>query len=485
MGASGRIAKNTTYLTIASILQKVISFVYYGYLASGIGTANLGKYDTALRFSSIFIIFMDFGLGALFTREVAKDEDRLQQHFNRFFSIKIVLIAVTLAVYIVATQLSHIVFHNVDSTDVYLYYLAGCIIVLDTLTFTLFTIFRSLKQMQWEAFGILIYQSVIYVAGILFLHFHLPIVYVLLPLLFGSFIQLVYMWVLVKWKTGLTFHFQWQWKDVKTVIFLAAPFAIAGIFFRLSGTADGLMLKIMISDSHAGWFALPYKLAFALTVLPGAFASSYFPVVSHYYKHAKDQLHLAVESGIFYMFLLSMPIVGGVLVLADEIILRGWGTVFAGSITTLRIFMIALPFIFLNYPIGNFLNAVNRQKLNTVNMCISLVVNIILNFILIPYYTFNGAAIAAVISNVLLVLLGLPWVYRISGFSILRVFKKFAATFFAAGVMTVVLYFVQYTYNILLLIIIGGVLYATVLLLTNGLTKEELYQLKKAILKRG
>ena len=57
--SSGRLAKNAMYLTIASILQKIISFAYYGYLAIAFNESGIGKYSFALLFTSIFGIFMD------------------------------------------------------------------------------------------------------------------------------------------------------------------------------------------------------------------------------------------------------------------------------------------------------------------------------------------------------------------------------------------------------------------------------------------
>lgn len=483
MASSGRIAKNTTYLTIASIAQKLISFAYYGYLAKAIGEASLGKYTFALAFTSIFIIFMDFGLGPLLTREGSKDETKLQQHFQTMFSIKIFLIILALIALFPSIHIAAYFFDQIDQTDLYLVYIGALIILFDTVTFTFFSIFRALKKLHWEAIGIVIYQSAILIAGIAALRAGLSIYYILAALLVGSIVQFCYLFIVLKLKTDIKFKFRISWSQAKKVLALSAPFAIAGFIFRLNGTADNVMLKIFVGDSFAGWYALAFKLTFALTVLPGAFATSYFPAVSHYYKHMKDELHKVFESGIFYMLLLSFPIVGGVLVLGDNVILTVWGQDWEASIMPLRILMLALPFVFLNYPVGNFLNAVDKQRLNTLNMCIALVVNIVLNAFLIPYYTFNGAAIAAVTSSVVLVCLGVPWVYKTARFQLLFIVKKVLLIGLAAGVMSFILYFIQYNYELYLLIPIGAIIYFAVLLILNGVTNEELKSLKAAIIK--
>ncbi len=485
MSGGSRIAKNTTYLTIASIIQKIISFGYYAFLAKAIGTEQLGQYDFALKFTSVFVIFMDFGLGPLLTREVAKEEAGLQKQFRQIFSIKIVLILLSLLALLVSAQFSESFFANINGSDVQLIYVGAFIIVFDTLTFTLFSVFRALKKLHWESIGIVIYQTTILVGGFSALAFDLPLIFVMGALLIGSAVQFFYMFVVILKKAGLSFRFEWEFQHVKKILAMSAPFAFAGIIFRLNGTADSLMLKTMIGDSATGWYALAFKLTFALTVLPGAFATSYFPAVSTLFTQSKERLHTVFESGVFYMLLLSFPIVAGVFVLGDDVIVTVWGEAWEASVQPLFILIAAVPFIFLNYPVGNFLNAVDKQQLNTVNMFIALLVNISLNFVLIPFYSFTGAAIAAFISSVVLVLLGAPWVYTVAPYDIGFIVKKFFFVSIAAGMMAFVLYFIQNNYPLFILIPLGAIIYAVSLFLVGAITTVELQALKKALLKRG
>lgn len=488
MALNDRIARNTTYLSLASIVQKVISFGYYAYLANAIGDANIGIYSTALKFTSIFIIFMDFGLGPLLTREVSKDESRLQEYVQRIFTIKTVLIVFSLIALFVSIHVENFFVTNVTEQDVRLVYIGAAIIVLDTVTFTFLCIFRALKQLLWESIGIILYQIVILAAGITVLKLHLSLGYVLSALLLASAVQCLYLFVLVRWKTQVRFRFHWNWADARSLLMVAAPFAIAGVIYRLTGSIDGLMLKAIAGNTEAGWYDLAFKLSFALTVLPGSFATIYFPAMSAYFKHEREKLHTAFEGAVSYMLLLSIPIAAAVFVLGDNIILTVWNKnndfAWANSIVPLLIFMIGLPFVFLNYPVGNFLNAVNKQKLNTFNMFISLIVNVALNIILIPYYSYIGAAIAAVSSSILLVALGLPWVYRIAPFSVYSIFQKTLRILIASGMMAFVLFFIQDNYSLPMVCMIGALIFFVGAFLVGAITRDESMQLKRALLKR-
>ena len=57
------VTKNTSYLTIAYIAQKVLSFFYFVLVARFIGVESLGKYTFALSFTTLFAVFV-VGLGS-------------------------------------------------------------------------------------------------------------------------------------------------------------------------------------------------------------------------------------------------------------------------------------------------------------------------------------------------------------------------------------------------------------------------------------
>ncbi len=484
MASSGRIAQNTTYLTIASIIQKIISFAYFAFLARSLGEVSLGKYTFALTFTSIFSIFMDFGLGPLFTREIAKNSDRLQHFFRRLVATKLALITVSLLALFGTIGIMFTVTDRVDTTDVLLVSIGAFIILIDTITFTFFTVLRAQKQMIWEAMGIVLYQTIIVTVGYVILTNGYPLPFVLGALVVASSIQCVYMGIVVRRQTGISMLPEWNRSELLRLVRLAAPFAVAGIIFRINGSIDTILLKLLAGDSYAGWYALAFKLTFALTVLPGAFATSYFPAMSQFVKEKSTMLASTFEAGWTYMLILALPICAGVAVLGDDIILAVWGTAWEASIEPLWILLFALPFVFLNYPIGNLLNAADKQTLNMVNMGIALVLNVVLNVVLIPYYTFNGAALAAVASGVLLVVLGLPWVHRISGFEWQTIFSRTVKCILASAMMAFILYFIQESFPLTVTILIGGVIFICALFAVGTIRTEELVRVIPTRLRR-
>ena len=488
---SSKIAQNTTYLTIASIFQKLLSFIYFAFIAKILGTEALGQYQVVLSFTGIFIIFMDFGLGPVLTREVAKEEDKLKNYFSKVFGLKLFLILFSVIGVIVTSNILHYLKpENYTSQDLFLIYIGTFVILLDTLIFTFFCVFRALKNLKYEAFNVLVYQGIIFCLGIFGLIYTQSVLFLISVLLIASIFSFIYFLILIKKKTDIKLRGTYDWPVYKKLLKIAAPFAIAGIFVKLNGTIDMQMLKYMLPNGnhYVGLYTLAFKLTFALTVLSGSFASSYFPSVSYYLKRDIAKVKLIFEKGMAYMMLLSLPITAGAIVLADKIILTVWSESYTDSILPLRIYISALVFIFINYPIGNLLNAANKQTLNTINTGIALLINVILNYILIPQYNIVGACIAALASSIVLIGLGMPWVYKILKFSPTRIAIRFAQVFIASVGMGVLIYFLRDNFfnlsgvpELVGLVVLGGISYLLLLFITRGLTWEELRTFFQAV----
>lgn len=478
------LAQNTFFLTASSALQKVIAFVYYSFLAKGIGPTQTGKYNFALIFTGVFVLLMDFGLGPVLTREGARHEENIQQTFQRVLGLKIILIGISWLLLFLVTSLGLTQFKNIDNVDLLLIGLAAMVIVLDTLTFTFFSTFRAFRNLSVESVSILVYQLIIFVGGYIVVSQHWPTPFLVGALMVGSFSNMLFAGILLKCKTRLSFKPIFEWSSFRHLLKLAFPFALAGVFFKLSGSIDGILLKVLSEDRFVGWYSLAYKLSFALTVLPGSFASSFFPVAAAAFESHREQLGHLFEKATLYIMALSIPIAVGIFYLADDIILSVYGPAWEASIDPLRILGASLIFTFWNYPVGNLLNAVNKQALNTTNMGIALLVNITLNVLLIPRFTFIGAALAAGVSSVVLVGLGLPHVKRLTSFSWVPIGKNLFGVVAAASSMGGILILLESLVPWYLLVLISVFVYFSLLLAIGVISLGEIKPMVQRIWKK-
>lgn len=487
-----RLTRNTSYLTAAYSVQKILAFLYFSHLSNGIGDVNLGKMTFALGLTSIFGIFIDFGLGSVLTREIAKHREKLPQYFQTILALKVVLAAIFLSLVLPTFHVlkwirSFTLEEPFPVENEQLILIGMAIILLDSFTFTFYSVFRGFQQMQYEASSVLIYQLVVITFGTLSISAGLPVHFVVLAILAGSVFNFAYSLLLVVFKAKMRIRLNWDWPFFRKLLVIAAPFAIANIFFKLSGTMDVLMLGVLAGDRYIAWYAIAFKLLTALTVLPGALATSYFPAMSEKIMKSPTEATRIFEKAMRYLMVISLPMMIGILVLSKEIVLSLFKPEFSASGDALFILAFGIPFLFLNYPVGNLLNAANRQLLNTINMGIAMAANFLLNLWLIPSYTFIGASISMLVSTILLLVLGLPWARKILPFNVKQLVWQFIRITLVSILMGVVLYNLRGSFHFSVLILIGMAVYFPILYVSGVVTRSEIhaiYQSFRVLLRR-
>ncbi|MFA6474628.1 MAG: flippase [Patescibacteria group bacterium] len=481
MTLSGVLAKNATYLTLSSMAQKALAFWWFAYIAHQLaipaGDELLGKYTFAVTYTSIFVILMNFGLIPVLTRQGAKNPERLQEYFKQALSLKIILTIVSVVVLI---GLFHILnlYKPMPAYTVMLVYLAIGIIVFDTFRSVIFAVLRAQQLMQYEAIGQVFYQIAVVVIGGTFFFFGYKAGGLIIAINCASVLYLLYAVYILYRKTDIRLGWQWHWPTMRQLFIMAAPFALADIFFKLNGSIDTVMLNYLAGDRYVAWYSIALKLTITLTVLPGAFATAFFPAMSQALLQSKESFRNIFEQTSILLLFLSIPIALGTYVLAPDIIQLAFKD-FPATIPALQLFMAGVVFLFANYPIGNALNAANKQLTNTLNMGIALGVNVVLNIILIPQYTYMGAALAATLSAIVLVLLGLPYVYQLTEFRSLVILKKAGISLLSASIMAVLAWWLQqsldHTSMIFLLILsVCIIIYVGLLFVFGGVKFSEI-----------
>ncbi len=462
------IAKNTSYLTLALILQKIISFTYFTLLARYVGPASLGKYYFAISFTTIFAIFIDLGFANVLTREVAKDSSRTQKWLANIVSLKIPLALVALlAVFILINVLGY------DEQTRNLVYISSICMVLDSFTSTFFSVVRGYHNLKYESISSVVFQLIVLGFGYSALLFGGGLVPAMFALALASSYNFVYALIILRSKLKIFIKLAYDKVLIKEILIISWPFAAYAIFQRLYTYLDSVFLSILAGDEQVGLYQIAFKIIFALQFLPLAFTASLYPAMSTYWHSNREQLLISFERALSYLIIISLPIIVGAVVLADKIVLlfkAGYGA----ALLPLQISIISLFFIFINFPIGSLLNACDRQRKNTFNMGLVMVVSVVLNLLLIPHWQAVGASITVLVTNALMFALGIYWVKKIIPYRAKKNILVFAKVLLASIVMGLIIYWGKTYLNVFVATIIGAALYFAILLLLGGFKRDDI-----------
>ncbi len=474
------VAQNTSFLTVASVLQKVISFFYFVFVARLVGVENTGVYFFAIAFTTIFTVVADFGLGPVLTREAARFPDRIPNYFNTVFWTKFFF---GLGTYGLVLFFANIL--NYDGLTKQLIYISGITMFFDNLTTVFNSIFRARKNLIYESLAVIGAQFTTLIIGTVALLQGWSLVWLILAYTIPSFLNSVFMSQALHRVYGYKIKFLWNIAVFKIFLSVALPFALAGILSRLYSFSDSLLMSKLLTKKELGWWSVPYKIGFAFQFVPVALSASVYPVFSDLFLSDKSKIGQLFEKSWRYLFVIVFPLAFGLIAIADPIIRHIFGEEYVPSILPLRILLLSLIFGFLALITGALLNATNKQKIQSLIMFFALLLNIILNLILLPIIRINGAAIATLVSNALLCLLGFHFSRRQVEINTVTIWHYLNQTFWPAIVMAVIVYVLSFKLHYLITIVIGGIVYLALLYGTKVITKDiVLLILNKVKLKR-
>ncbi len=463
------IAKNTAFMTIASVGQKVISFVYFTIIARNIGAEGTGKYFFALSFTTVFVVFIDLGLTQVLIREGAKSKDKLQKYFSSVIFTKIFLGIIT---YLSAFAVINIMGYPVETK--HLVYLSAVTMLFDSIHLTIYGVLRAIGNLKYEAYAIIGSQLTTLILGTTFLYLKLPLIFLIAAFTIPSFFNVVYSSTVLFKKYKIKFKPKLDRQVLRFMGVIAIPFALTAIFGRVYSYIDSILLSKLAGDIAVGWYSIPYKITYAFQFMPLALVAALYPKFSEYFVSDKKKLAFVFERAIKYLMVIVFPIAIGVGVLARDIILSLYTVEYINSILPLQILLAGLVFSYLSFPIGAFLNACNRQVTQTIIVFFVMVINIILNIILIPKIGVIGAAIAALVGNICLAVFGYSIMPKIVKISHWFLFKSFLQICVSAVVMGIGVYFINQISHYTIAILAGAVIYPVMLFTMRAVTVEQM-----------
>ena len=470
-----KITANSSFFLTALVLQKVLSFVYFTILARTLGAESIGQYFFAISFATMFAVLMDFGLSPVLTREVAKDDSDSKLWFKQIFSLKLIA---PLAAVVFLLVLNTFVFAGDAVRE--LIYLTTMIVVIDSFTLLFYAFIRGQQNLKFEARGTIIFQLIVMTIGLTLLQFTNNLFLIIGVLFIASLFNLIYSGLVLYFKYKVKPFFIWNRGLIKKILWIAWPFAAAAIFAKVYAYIDTFLIKLFLDDASVGFYSVAYKITFAWQFIPLAFVAALYPAFSHLFKHNREELKKVFNKGFAYLGFIALPLSVGIIVLAPEIINQVYTTEFSAAILPLQVLIASIAFLFMNFALSSMLNACDKQLVNTRNLGITMILNIIFNIIFIQYWGVWGAALASSISTLILFILNLK-----AANSLIKInFQVIKSLFIALLASILMAYVVIYFKDIIwwpLTILLGGVVYFAILFVTKTLSYKEIIYLKNSL----
>lgn len=393
------VAHQASLLMLASTAQKAISFVAFTIAARVLGVEGVGTYFYALSLSSLAGAWTDLGMTPLVIRAFALSEEEGWKYIRRAVAAKALLVPLAAIVVLLYVGIA------LPEGVTMLPFVAIALIVMaeDAVSLLGYGILRGRQRLEKESFGMVVGQCISSAALVAAVVLGYGVQGALIALALGSAWHVLWS---VLWVRRLGVRpFRGEALPWGGLVRQALPFALAGLFVRVYSSVDAIVLRQWQGESAVGQYAVAYKLTYALQFLPLAFVAALYPALSA--AHAREDEEALVHTSLGswrFMALLGFPLAAVLGGFAPRVVPWVYGAEFAPAAQILVVLAWVLPPIFLDFPVGSYLNAIHQAGRKTTAMGAAMVVNVVLNVLLVPLFGGAGAAWAALAC--FLVLLG-------------------------------------------------------------------------------
>lgn len=471
-GLTKKIAFNTVTQLISKLITTAISVVMLSVLARYLGVAGFGDYSTALAFVGFVAILADMGLYTIAVREVSKQEKDEKYILSNIFTLRIVLASLFLCI---APTIGFLI--PVYTYDVKIGILIASIGSFFVLLDQIFVgVFQAHLKMHIRAWTEVVARTALLLMVLYFAWQGFPLIYFFIAQGIAHGLQALLSWRLSRRiiSFGLAFDIEYWKKTLYEALPLGIVIALGMVYFKV----DSVMLSLMTNSETVGIYTAPYKVLEVLILFPAIFMNSVFPVISRYVQQKDDRFDASFQKSFDFMSLFAFPILVGVLLAAKGIIHLIVGEAFVGSVQVLQVLIFAVFIIFFGTVFGNFIVAAGDQKKLVPIYITSAILNIVINYALIPHYSYLGAAFATVITEVFVCVAAFIFLYRKYRFSLSMLYSLKAAL--SAVVMGAVI-MVTGLESLSLMIVVAILVYGASAVLFGLVRREHIQQIFRRI----
>lgn len=386
------IFKNTIFLLIVQVANPLTSFILIVVMSRTLGVEGLGAYAFVLAVQMVSSTTASLGLNTPLTRIVSQQKSEANRYLSNGILIGMssatgMLLLVNLVT--VALGYSREIVYSVNIASVSIYPTIG-ILYLEA-------VFLAYERAEYIA-GLSMLENILRVfIGLVLIRMGYGIfsffllITILKFILFLSEIAMLNRYIFpLKWMPD---------SESRRVLMNCMP-TFFGIVFLNSvfSRIDTFFLSRCQSMYEVGIYDAAFRILFIYMTVPYSLSRSFYPAMSQAAIDSATALEETYAKCVEWVAILIIPISIGTFAIAESTIDIVYGSRYSDSTTVLRILMLGLFPAAIMRVNASILFSTERQSVDLKINLIALLVGICLNAVLIPKWSFLGAALATTTS---------------------------------------------------------------------------------------
>ena len=478
VSAAERIAKNTVFLTIGEFSTRIFSFVLVVAIARYLGDIGLGAYGFVFAFTDLLLNFIDLGMPMYISREMAKNKATSGMYVSNVLGLRVLMIPAIPIIALIMWLVAAFIIHATTPQTMLVTALAIIGMIFNFLNDPFRIVFMAHERDEYYSSLIIFERLMFTVSGFALLLTGHGLVPILIAFVLSQLISLLTTSYFVR-KKFTQFTVKLDRKVIIPMVKDSLWFWAANFLRMVSQRADTILLGVLQGFAVTGWYTAASRITESLRFIPIVIIPAVFPALSRMHIQSKETAKILFEKTFYYMLIAAIPMAVGLTLTADRIIpFLYHRPEFIHSALALKLLIWAEALLFLHYIMGFLLNAIGKQHIFTTVTATYAASNVALNLIMIPRYSYAGAAAAAIVTQAIAVVTLYYYCAR-SGYE-LNIPKLAYKPIIATAVMAALLLEFK-SVHLLAAIPAAGAIYVAVMIMIKGIGSEELKLARKII----
>ncbi|MDI6731882.1 MAG: flippase, partial [Candidatus Margulisbacteria bacterium] len=401
MSATRSIAKNFSWLLVGSIISGTINFIANVYVARVLGAASFGLFRFAQSFLAYMLLAVDSGLSTLGALEIAKNKDNA---YNVTTNILLLRVLIASVVFLLGSAV--VVFVPMPWE------------MRALLLFSFIYVFYRAVNLDWAFQGLekMGFTAIAKVSNALFFSLFI-VVFVRsaddllrVPLILsfsGLAVSLVFLVLFIYLFSGRRFPILSQAR-ISQYFYDAIPLGAAAFLIQIYNNMDTIMLGFLSSAQVVGYYSSAYQVYYIVLAFYIVWQAAAIPVAGSKMNEDKHKAQVFLAKYLRLTMLAVIPAVIAVCIAAPIIIGLLYGSGYNEAIPALRWLIWTMIPCAIGYSYGVLLLIPSGDSKGfLLAVAGGALINIVLNFLLIPQYGYAGAAIATIAAETTVALIAI------------------------------------------------------------------------------
>ena len=399
------LAKSSVIVFVFLMLSKIVTYIYRIIIARYFGAEVYGMFLLAMMVLGWFIVFASLGLSEGLLRYISLYRGKKQENKIKYIFRTTIFIAFFWSIFLGTLMFlfsDFISIHFFHNTELGSYlklfsFLVPISVLLDIFVSTI----RTFEKIAWYSFitNILSNASKL-VLLLIFLFIGFKVNSVKFSYFFGVIFVMIFAYFTCRYLVPDVFNKfilakKERLKIRKDLFSYSWPIMFAGVITTLFYWIDSFSIGYFFNPTYVGYYNAAVPLVSFLGLVPELFMQLFLPMITKEYSRKNfDVIKQLSQQVGKWIIILNLPLFLLMLIFPEQIINILFGEKYLPAVSSLQILSFGGIFMGMVIMCQNLLSMLGKSRLILTNLLIVSIINLGLNFFLIPKYGIMGAAIA-------------------------------------------------------------------------------------------